>query len=101
MAERVRVASRSEIPEGSGKSIEVAGRRIALFHLNGTFHALEGACIHQGAPIGEGKVEERYVVCPWHEWRFDVTTGVCETTEGARQEVLPVTVDGDDIYIEI
>ena len=101
MARRIRIASRSEIPEGSGKSVEVGGRKVALFQIDGTIYAIAGECIHQGAPLGEGMVEGKCVVCPWHEWRFDVVTGVCETTEGARQETFPVEVEGDDIYVEI
>jgi nitrite reductase/ring-hydroxylating ferredoxin subunit len=101
MGERIRIASRGEIPEGSGRSIEVGGRKVALFHLDGAFHAIAGECIHQGAPLGEGKLEGRTVVCPWHEWRFDVITGASESIPGARQEVLPVEVEGDDIYVVI
>ncbi len=76
MTDFVTVARVSEIPPGSGRTVEVQGIWIALFNIGGTFYAIDNACPHAGGPLGEGRVRDSGVVeCPWHGWRFDVTTG--------------------------
>ncbi len=53
-----------------------AGRtRLALVYRDGTWSAISGACNHVGGPLGEGRVEGDYVVCPWHYWKFHCVTG--------------------------
>ncbi|HEX9189308.1 MAG TPA: Rieske 2Fe-2S domain-containing protein [Vicinamibacteria bacterium] len=63
------------LPPGRAAEVTVAGQAIALFNVNGTFHALSGRCPHRGGPLGQGFVEGPQVSCPWHNWTFDVTTG--------------------------
>ncbi len=71
----VRVAAAGDVAPGTGRVIEVEGRALALFNLNGTFYALDNTCTHMGGPLGEGAVEGNVVTCPWHGSRFDITTG--------------------------
>jgi nitrite reductase/ring-hydroxylating ferredoxin subunit len=63
------------LPPGCAAEVTVAGQTIALFNVNGTFHALAGRCPHRGGPLGQGFLEGLQVSCPWHNWTFDVTTG--------------------------
>jgi len=76
MAEYRAVCRVEALPPGQGRSFVVAGREIALFHVEGGFHALDNNCCHAGGPLGEGALEGCVVTCPWHAWRYDVTTGV-------------------------
>jgi nitrite reductase (NADH) small subunit len=65
----------ADLPPGRAAEITVAGQSIALFNVNGTFHALANRCPHRGGPLGQGFVDGSRVSCPWHNWTFDVTTG--------------------------
>ena len=49
--------------------------RIALTYKNGGFSAVSGECNHEKGPLGWGRMEGDYVVCPWHGWRFHRKTG--------------------------
>jgi nitrite reductase/ring-hydroxylating ferredoxin subunit len=69
------VAHVDEVPPGTGRAVEVAGRAVALFNVEGTFYAMDGTCLHRGGPVGEGDLEDTIVTCPWHGWQYDVTTG--------------------------
>lgn len=60
---------------GKARAFVVDGRSIALFNVDGRFHAMENTCLHAGGPLAEGALEGCVVTCPWHEWQFDVTTG--------------------------
>jgi len=58
-----------------GLEVSAEGRRIALFLLDDTVVALDGACLHRGGPIAAGDVRDDVVTCPWHWWRYRIATG--------------------------
>ena len=64
---------------GHGRTVAVQGAVIAIFHLDGGFFAIDDACSHEDAPLGEGQVRADTVVCPYHDWVFDIKTGACQT----------------------
>src|SRR5437016_14209358 len=66
MAEFFRVADASELAPGQAKCVEVAGKKIALFNLAGSFYAIDDTCTHRGGPLSEGEVSGEEVTCPWH-----------------------------------
>lgn len=101
MSKMVKVALRSEIPSDTGKQIEIEGREIALFKVDGKIFALSHICPHQGGPLAEGGVEGGVVTCPWHGWQFDVRTGVCTFNDSIKQETFKVEEKGEDIYVEV
>ncbi len=99
MATFVKVAEVSEVPPGSGKCVEAGGKAIALFNVDGTFHALHGTCPHRGGPLGEGELEGTLVTCPWHAWQFDVTTGKnCNDDDDVAR--YDVKVDGGSVLVD-
>jgi 3-phenylpropionate/trans-cinnamate dioxygenase ferredoxin subunit len=75
MSEPVRVASRADLPPGSKKLIEVDGRAVALFNVDGSFYAIDDVCTHDGGPLAEGELSGCEIQCPRHGARFDVRTG--------------------------
>jgi nitrite reductase (NADH) small subunit/3-phenylpropionate/trans-cinnamate dioxygenase ferredoxin subunit len=75
MSDFVPVARFSELAEGSGKTVAVKGRLIALFLVEGKVHAIDDACPHMGASLADGRVCGEIVACPWHGWRYRVTDG--------------------------
>ncbi len=102
MAEYKKVASTGEIPAGTAKLIEVAGKRIALFNLGGSFYAIDDACPHKGGPLSDGPIEGESVTCPWHGSVFNIKTGAVQTPP-ARTGVTSygVRVQGTDIEVEV
>jgi multimeric flavodoxin WrbA/nitrite reductase/ring-hydroxylating ferredoxin subunit len=48
---------------------------VALSCVNGVFGATHNACNHVGGPLGEGRLDGDYLVCPWHQWKFHRITG--------------------------
>ena len=85
------VATVAEIPPGQRKIVEVGGRSIGIFNVNGAFFALRNRCPHQGGPLCLGPLEGlvqstgpgdysvsrpgEVLRCPWHGWEFDIQTG--------------------------
>lgn len=94
-----RVARVEEIPPGTGKPVEVDGVKVALFNVDGSFHAIDNTCPHQGGPLGEGFLQGSVVTCPFHFWQFDLKTGRCPEFPDARVSRFAVRVDGSEISV--
>jgi nitrite reductase/ring-hydroxylating ferredoxin subunit len=85
------VASVDEIPPGERKILDVAGRSIGVFNVDGDYFALRNRCPHQGGALCDGKLwgilkadvpgafeyspHKEILTCPWHGWEFHVRTG--------------------------
>jgi nitrite reductase/ring-hydroxylating ferredoxin subunit len=69
------LASISEIAPGQMRQYQVNGQPVLVCNVDGRFHALEAICPHRGAMLAQGRLEGDVLVCPWHEWAFDVTSG--------------------------
>jgi nitrite reductase (NADH) small subunit len=92
-AARFDLGSVDQIPLGEGRAFSVGGRRIAVFRTrDGRIFATQAECPHRGGPLADGLVGSATVVCPLHEWRFDLVTGA--TPNGACAiAVYPLSVD--------
>ncbi len=75
MADFVKAANTSEIEPGQARLVDVNGKQIALFNVDGQFFALDNTCTHRGGPLVKGVVSGHEVTCPWHRATFDVRTG--------------------------
>jgi nitrite reductase (NADH) small subunit/3-phenylpropionate/trans-cinnamate dioxygenase ferredoxin subunit len=97
-----KAATVQEVPPGRSKQATVAGKKIALFNVNGTFYAIDDTCPHRGASLSEGELEGHEVICPWHAACFDVTTGA-HLSPPARSDVASykVQVVGDEVQIDV
>ena len=98
---RVKVAAVGDVPAGEGRVVEVAGHTLAVFNVDGAFYCIDNACTHRGGPLGEGDLDGRVVMCPWHAWRWDVTTGLNANNPAVKVACFPVTVDGGDVFADI
>lgn len=66
----------------------ISGRnRFAVSFANGTFGVISGICNHAGGPLGDGRLDGDYVVCPWHNWKFHARTG--EGEPGFEEDRVP------------
>lgn len=100
MATFVRACAAAEIPPGTGKTVTVAGKELALFNAGGAFYAVDNECPHRGGPLGEGELEGCVVTCPWHAWQFDLTSGE-SLTDDSRVATYPVRQEGPDLFVEV
>jgi nitrite reductase (NADH) small subunit/3-phenylpropionate/trans-cinnamate dioxygenase ferredoxin subunit len=98
---RIVVAKRSDIAPGSCRPVEAGGIWIALCRVGDEFYALDNACPHAGGPLGEGFLEGDLLTCPWHAWRYDVRTGRRPENPAIAVPVYSVTVEGEDVMVEI
>jgi nitrite reductase/ring-hydroxylating ferredoxin subunit len=101
MANWIRIAASDELPPGASGEFVAGERIVALFNVNGDFHALDGICPHQGGPLGKGAVCGSIVTCPWHGFQFDVTTGQHQTSPSLIQPRFPVKLEAGEVYVDL
>jgi nitrite reductase (NADH) small subunit len=99
MTTQVRLGPLSEIPSGEGRSFQVAKRRIAVFHgRDGRVFATQGECPHRGGPLADGLLGGTTLICPLHEWSFDLLSGMAlQGTCGIA--VYPITKHADGTLV--
>jgi len=98
---RIPVTKAEEIPAGEGRVLDADGRTLALFNVDGQFYAIDNTCPHRGGPLGEGDLDGAIVSCPWHAWRWDVTTGANANNPAVKIACFPVTVEGGEVFVEL
>jgi nitrite reductase (NADH) small subunit len=102
VAEWVRLCGSWEAPRvGEVMEAEAKGVAICLANVEGKLCALDNVCPHRDGPLGGGWIEGNAVVCPWHSWAFDVTTGIAEPPERAKVRVFPVQMEGEDLMVDL
>lgn len=95
------VGTVSGLPPDSVMECFVGDAPYAICNVGGAIHALSGICPHSGGPLGQGQIHEGRVVCPYHMWEFDCATGAYDYDANRRVATFDVTVDGDDILVEV
>ena len=81
------VGAADELAAEPLRQVVVGRLRIALSFKDGEFSAISGNCNHVGGPLGEGRHDGDYVVCPWHGWKFHRATG--EGEPGFEEDRVP------------
>lgn len=96
-----RVCSVNELKEDTGRRFIVNDIDIAVFLIKQRIFALSNICPHQHtALIYDGFIEEKYVVCPAHGWKFNLETG--KTPSGSNGlRVFETKVLSNEVYVKI
>jgi 3-phenylpropionate/trans-cinnamate dioxygenase ferredoxin subunit len=98
----VRIAAVSELAPGDRLVVEIDGRWIALFNIDGEFHAIADICTHDDGPLAEGELYDHVIECPRHGATFDVRTG--EVLSFPAITPIPsyeVKIEGDDVLVAL
>ena len=63
------------IPENRARVVTLDGERVAVFKYGGRISAISNVCRHQNGPLGEGRIVDGCVTCPWHGYQYLPDTG--------------------------
>jgi nitrite reductase/ring-hydroxylating ferredoxin subunit len=116
----VLVGHRNDFDDGGRRFVTVDGFEIGVLLHDDQFHAYENRCVHQGGPVCEGRIlgrveailaedktmlgerfstTETHLICPWHGYEYDLSTGECAVDRRLRLRRFDVIQKGDDIYV--
>ncbi|MEM7538701.1 MAG: Rieske (2Fe-2S) protein [Chloroflexota bacterium] len=107
----------ADLQHGERRVIDVDGRSIGLFNVNGEYFALHNRCPHMGGNLCAGPVtgtalytdtnefvygrHGELVRCGWHGWEFEIATGQCLVDERMKVRTYPVTQEAGQLVIHI
>jgi nitrite reductase/ring-hydroxylating ferredoxin subunit len=83
-----------------GTSARIIELSCTLFRHQGEVFALDETCPHRGGPLHDGVVDRGVVLCPWHQWQFDLKTGCSPVNPLSRVRVYPVRLEGTDVWLD-
>jgi nitrite reductase/ring-hydroxylating ferredoxin subunit/multimeric flavodoxin WrbA len=84
------------------KRLTVMNVELAISFKNGTFGAISNVCNHVGGPLGEGRLDGDYIVCPWHNWKFHRCSGLGEPGfEEDRIPAYPVKIEDGRLFVNL
>ena len=69
------IGAADELARHTLQEITLERLKLALVHRDGRFSAVSGVCNHVGGPLGKGRLDGDYIVCPWHAYKFHHRTG--------------------------
>jgi 3-phenylpropionate/trans-cinnamate dioxygenase ferredoxin component len=101
---RERACALADVPEGTAHQVVVDGHPIAVVRCGGDVYAVGDICSHQRISLSEGEVmcDTKQIECWKHGSAFDLVTGEPHALPATKPvPVFPVTVEGDDVYVEV
>ena len=98
-----RAGSLRELRESGHVQTSIADQTIALRIAGDQVIAIQGECPHAGGPVGEGEIKPdcSAIICPWHGYEWDLSTGKCDEDPDLTLQRFPVRIEGDDILVEL
>lgn len=91
----------SEIGEGRGRVVSLPGsERIAIFRYDGKLSAVENACKHQNGPLGEGRIIDGCITCPWHGFQYRPENGRAPLPYREKLLTYRLRLDGEMVMLD-
>lgn len=97
----VYVAKVSDIPENKAKIITVANERVAVFKYDNKLSAVSNVCQHQNGPLGEGRIINGCITCPWHGFQYHPSDGCAPKPFTEKVPTFNLKLENDAIYVYI
>jgi nitrite reductase/ring-hydroxylating ferredoxin subunit/multimeric flavodoxin WrbA len=96
------VGATAELSQTPLRRVTAKNREIAISFNDGQFGAVSNACNHVGGPLGNGRLDGEYIVCPWHNWKFHRCSGIGEPGfEQDRVPAYPVKVENGRLWVDL
>ena len=111
------VCRASALGPGERRIVDLGGRSVGIFNVDGSFYALHNRCPHRGGPLCLGPVtgttaasedfdyvyegEGRILRCAWHGWEFEIETGRSLADPQVRAKTFPVTIEDGEVLVHI
>ena len=96
------ICSLEDVSNAPLRRVKAANMEFAVSFKNAKIGVVSNACNHVGGPLGDGRLDGEYIVCPWHNWKFHRCTGIGEP--GSEQDCVPaypVKVENGRVLVDL
>lgn len=101
MGDFVRAIAAADLAPGQCTEATVGGTPVAIFNVDGTFYATSNTCLHRGGPLGQGMLQGTEVMCPWHAWSWNVTSGENAANGTLKIPTYEVKVEDGQVFVKV
>jgi len=92
--------AQSRVPPGKLQLLVIGDKRVCLANHQGNFLAVQDSCSHNGESLSKGQINYLgEVICPWHNYRFDLQSGRAADSSSPDLTTYPVKIDDDGFFI--
>ena len=95
----IEVCAVDRIPEKCATIVSLSGERVAVFRYDGRVSAISNVCQHQNGPLGEGRVIDGCVTCPWHGYQYRPESGAAPSPFKEKVPTFRVKVVGQAVLV--
>jgi nitrite reductase/ring-hydroxylating ferredoxin subunit len=89
-----------DIPERRASVVSCRGERVAIFKYDGKISAISNVCQHQNGPLGEGKIIDGCVTCPWHGYQYLPDSGASPPPFTEKVATYRTRIDGNQVFVD-
>ncbi len=89
-----------EIKDNRARIVCLSGERVAIFRYDGKVSAVSNACQHQNGPLGEGKIVDGCITCPWHGYQYSPESGASPPPFTEKVPTFNVRVKAGEVWID-
>jgi len=93
------VCQAEEIEDSRAKMAVISGERVAIFRYGNQLSAVHNVCKHQNGPLGEGKIVDGCITCPWHGYQYQPENGSAPAPFTEKLATYDLKLNGSSIYI--
>jgi multimeric flavodoxin WrbA/nitrite reductase/ring-hydroxylating ferredoxin subunit len=98
----VDIGSADEFSKTPLKHVTAKNRELAVSFKDEKFGAVSNACNHVGGPLGDGRLDGDYIICPWHNWKFHRCSGLGEPGfEEDRVPAYPIKIENGRVLVNL
>jgi nitrite reductase/ring-hydroxylating ferredoxin subunit len=96
----VPACSLDDILEKRACVVSCGGERVAIFKYDDKISAISNVCQHQNGPLGEGKIIDGCVTCPWHGYQYLPDTGASPPPFTEKVATYRTWIDGNQVFVD-
>ncbi len=93
------VCNVQDIPENRAKIVCLGNERIAIFKYDNKISAVSNVCKHQNGPLGEGKIIDGCITCPWHGYQYQPHNGSSPPPFKEKVATYDLKLLGDEVWV--
>ena len=97
----VAVLNEKELLEGTMKLVRVEGLPILLIKQSGQIFVIDNRCPHMGCSFAGGTLDGPVIICPCHDWRFNLNTGEYEDDSSMKLTMYEWKIESSKIWVKI
>ena len=95
----VEVCKVDRIREKCATIVSLSGERVAVFRYDGKVSAISNVCQHQNGPLGEGRIIDGCITCPWHGYQYQPDSGAAPAPFKEKVPTFRVKVVGGSVLV--